>query len=228
MRVRDEFLTVASHDLRSPLTNILGRIDLLDMRLVNQKPLDATWARTQLAALRGAAWRMLSTVQEITDAVQLQIGQPLTLHAAAVDVGAMVRAVVGESSARQDTSEVIVEAPEGLVVQGDRARLERVVQNILDNAIKYSLERTPVNVTVSAHETWAIITVRDSGVGIPAAELPQIFTHFYRASTAIGVKGTGIGLAGAKTIVEQHGGHISIESAVGAGSTVTVHLPRQA
>jgi len=67
--------------------------------------------------------------------------------------------------------------------------------------------------------------VRDSGVGIPSDELPHIFTHFYRASTSIGIPGTGIGLAGSKTIVEQHGGRITIESAVGHGTTVTVSLP---
>ena len=68
--------------------------------------------------------------------------------------------------------------------------------------------------------------MRDSGVGIPADELPHVFTHFYRASTSIGIPGTGVGLAGSKTIVEQHGGQITLDSAVGKGTTVSVHLPR--
>ena len=71
-----------------------------------------------------------------------------------------------------------------------------------------------------------VITVRDSGVGIPADELPHVFTHFYRASTSIGIPGTGVGLAGSKTIVEQHGGQITLDSAVSKGTTVHVHLPR--
>ena len=226
VRVRDEFLGVASHDLRSPLTNILGRADLLELRLKGSTPPDAAWVSTQIEALRGAARRMLATVQEITDAVQLQIGRALTLQTGPVDVGEMVRAVVEEYGARQDAAPVTVQAPPGLVVDGDRARLERVVQNIVDNAVKYSPRRTPVRVTVQARDEWAIIVVRDSGVGIPAEELPRIFTRFYRASTASGIRGTGIGLAGAKTIVEQHGGRIEIQSTVGRGTTVTVYLYR--
>ena len=73
-----------------------------------------------------------------------------------------------------------------------------------------------------------MITVRDQGVGIPAEELPHIFTRFFRASTALGVKGTGLGLAGSRAIVEQHHGHITVASAVGQGTTVTVYLPRWA
>ncbi len=112
-----------------------------------------------------------------------------------------------------------------VTIQGDRARLERVLHNILGNAVKYSPRGAPVEVEVVAHEGWAIITVRDHGVGIPADELPRLFTQFYRASTARGIPGKGIGLAGARAIVEQHGGRIEIESAVGQGTTVTVYLP---
>jgi signal transduction histidine kinase len=82
-----------------------------------------------------------------------------------------------------------------------------------------------VHVTVGRHDQWAVIAVRDRGVGIPHEELPHIFTPFYRASTARGIPGTGIGLSGSKLIVEQHGGQITAESAVGKGTTVVVRLP---
>ncbi len=225
VRMRDEFLGLASHDLRSPLTNILGRADLLEMRLKGSTPPDTAWTGAQIEALRGAARRMLTTVQEITDAVQLQIGRALTLQQAVFDVSEMVRAVVEEYGARQDAAPLTVQAPPGVIVEGDRARLERVVQNIVDNAVKYSPRRTAVRVTVRADDGWAVITVRDRGVGIPAEELPRIFTRFYRASTASGIKGTGIGLAGAKAIVEQHGGRVDLRSTLGRGTTVTVYLP---
>ena len=125
-----------------------------------------------------------------------------------------------------DAAAVLVEALDGIIVDGDPARLARVIQNIIDNAVKYSPARTPVYVTISTQDRWATIVVRDSGVGIPADELPRLFTHFYRASTVGSVRGSGIGLAGAKSIVEQHGGQIELESAVGQGTTVTVRLPR--
>jgi signal transduction histidine kinase len=118
-----------------------------------------------------------------------------------------------------------VAASSPVVVEGDGMRLERVLQNVIGNAVKYSPGGTPVQVQVSRQEDWAVITVRDGGVGIPADELPHIFSKYYRASTSIGIKGTGIGLAGAKAIVAQHGGHITLDSIVGQGTTVVISLP---
>jgi signal transduction histidine kinase len=92
--------------------------------------------------------------------------------------------------------------------------------------VKYSPQGTPIDVDVQPQEQRALITVRDQGVGIPAEELAHIFTRYFRASTAHGVKGTGIGLAGSKAIIGQHHGHITVESVVGQGTTVTVCLPR--
>jgi signal transduction histidine kinase len=122
---------------------------------------------------------------------------------------------------------VDVHAPtQAVLVCGDRARLERVLHNLIGNAVKYSPQDTRIDVDVQTREQRAAITVRDQGVGIPAEELPRIFTRFFRASTARGVKGTGIGLAGSRAIIEQHHGHITVESVVGQGTTVTVCLPR--
>jgi signal transduction histidine kinase len=172
---------------------------------------------------------MASMVEEIMDVVHLQMGQRLALQLAPVDLGALVEGMARtlEASAGHRAT-LDVDAPHDLVVEGDRARLERVVQNLLGNAVKYSPEATAVRLTVRPQEEGVAIRVQDSGVGIPAGELPHIFTPFYRASTARCIPGTGIGLAGAKTIVEQHGGRITLESREGQGTTVTVYLPRRA
>jgi signal transduction histidine kinase len=111
---------------------------------------------------------------------------------------------------------------------GDRVRLERVMHNVVGNAIQYSAGRTPVRAEVSQDDAWVTVTVRDRGVGIPADDLPHVFTLFYRASTAMGVPGRGIGLASARTIVEQHGGQITLQSALSEGTAVTITLPRAA
>jgi signal transduction histidine kinase len=170
---------------------------------------------------------MVATVEEITDVAELQIGRRLDLKVQPVDIGEMVRAAVAlvEGSAPRGAAPVIVAASDPVVVEGDGMRLERVLQNVIGNAVKYSPGGTPVQVQVSRQEDWAVITVRDGGVGIPADELPHIFSKYYRASTSIGIKGTGIGLAGAKAIVTQHSGHITLDSIVGQGTTVVISLP---
>ncbi len=229
VRVRDEFLIAASHDLRTPLTGVIGYTELMQMHLESGETPDREWLLSQIDALSRAGARMRTTVDEITDVAQLQMGQPLEFHVGLVDISAVVHGVATSMTVgarRLAGAPVEVDAPPGIIVRGDSGRLARVVGNIVGNAVKYSPLGTPVRATVTQDERWVTITVRDQGVGIPADELPHVFTHFYRASTALGIAGTGIGLAGAKTIVEQHGGHIAIQSVVGEGTTVEVLLPR--
>ena len=119
---------------------------------------------------------------------------------------------------------------ERLIGAWDAARLERVVQNLLGNAIKYSPEGGEVVVTIARQEdaagARAVLAVRDQGVGIPPTDRPHVFDRFHRAENVVGrIAGTGIGLASARQIVEQHGGTISVQSALGRGSTFTVRLP---
>jgi signal transduction histidine kinase len=145
-----------------------------------------------------------------------------------VDLSALVRTIVrafNDASAWSGAAPVEASIAEGVLVEGDRARLRRVVENLVGNAIKYSPDGTPVRVEVRTTEEGAVLAVRDWGVGIADDEVPHIFSRFYRASTAGDVPGAGIGLASAKTIVEQHGGQISVASALGVGTTVVVVLP---
>lgn len=233
LRVRDHFLRSASHDLRTPLAMIMGRLERVELRLERGRAVEPAWLAEQTATMSRAAERMLSTVEEITDAAQLQIGQTLALRLAVVDLGEVVRAIAGmvaDANTWPGAPSVSLETAEGVLVEGDRARLERVVQNIVGNAVKYSPHGTPVEVRlqVQEDERAVILTVRDHGVGIPPEDLPRLFTPFYRASTSIGIAGTGIGLAGCKAIVEQHDGQIAIASAPGEGTTVTVTLPKAA
>jgi signal transduction histidine kinase len=121
---------------------------------------------------------------------------------------------------------VVTATPE-LVGDWDRQRLIRVVENLLNNAIKYSPEGGEVIVFVAQDESGdAVVRVQDRGIGIPAKDLPHIFERFYRAGNAAGrMAGTGIGLAGARQIVERHGGTVTVESEEGVGSVFTLRLP---
>ena len=119
---------------------------------------------------------------------------------------------------------------QAVVGSWDGARLERAVQNLISNAIKFSPDGGEVTVGLTRDVTpdgdVAVLTVRDQGLGIPADDLPHLFTRFYRAGNVVGkVAGTGLGLASVRQVVEGHGGSIAVESTLGAGSTFTLHLP---
>src|SRR5437764_12766762 len=228
VRVRDDFLAATSHDLRTPLATIVSRTGLLQGRLGRTQALPAAWLSEQLDPMGDAAQAMLAAVEGITDAARLQMGRELILRVEAVDLSALVRTIVrtfNEASAWSGAAPVEASIADGVLVEGDRARLRRVVENVVGNAVKYSPDGTPVRVGVGAREEGAVLAVRDWGVGIADDEVPHIFNPFYRASTAGDVPGAGIGLASAKTIVEQHGGQISVESALGVGTTAVVVLP---
>ena len=232
VRLRNDFLTVAAHDLRTPLTNMLGRIQLVERRLTRGQNVDPPWLETQLESLSASTKRMLSTVSELGDMARVQMGEALELEMGDVDLAALARVVVDEATLGLgahgvEATPIVLDAPETpIMARGDSGRLQRVLHNIVGNAMKYSPRGAPVFVGVRERDSDVVITVRDEGVGIPASELPRIFTRYYRASTARGVAGSGIGLSGAKAIVEQHGGVLSIESDEGRGTTVTIVLPR--
>jgi signal transduction histidine kinase len=228
VRVRDGFLLAGSHDLRTPLTAVLGRTDLL-LNMLNSGPEDAARMRAQLLALRTAAMRMSATVEEMTDAAHLQMGQTLALNTGQLEVDVLVQeaAAIVRAANIHASIPISVEAPAKVALVGDRARLERVLYNIIGNAVKYSPKASPVHVEVQAEADYVTIRVRDHGFGIRATDLPQIFTPFYRAANASGMPGSGIGLACAKAIVEQHGGRITVESVVEQGTIVTVMLPHK-
>ncbi len=117
-----------------------------------------------------------------------------------------------------------------LVGQWDTQRVERVLSNLLNNAIKYSPAGGEIIVRLTSEgdgaRNWAVLTVQDGGLGIPAADLPHIFERFRRGTNVVGrIKGTGIGLAGVKQVVEQHGGSVTAVSRQGTGTTFSVRLP---
>jgi signal transduction histidine kinase len=140
---------------------------------------------------------------------------------------------------RAASDQQVTSAPCGIIVETelseligswDADRLERLLGNLLSNAVKYSPAGGDVCVTVGcetdAGRRWAAIRVTDQGIGIPAEDIPHVFEAFRRAGNVAGVvRGTGLGLAGAREVVEQHGGRIGVESREGHGSTFTVHIP---
>jgi signal transduction histidine kinase len=152
----------------------------------------------------------------------------LALEPSEVDVAELARAQVEsqQAAAQAKRLELRFDAPDGVPeITGDATRLTQVLDNLLTNAIKFTPAGGTVTVAVTADDDRIRISVRDTGLGIPADEVPRIFERFFRASTTTAVAGTGLGLPIAQTIVEAHGGAISVESDVGKGTTFSVDLP---
>jgi len=232
-RAREEFLSSASHDLKTPLTSIRGQAQLARRRLArlaNADGVDVALIDGSLARIDVSTGRMLALINELVDLTRARLGTPLELDRRPTDLVALVAASVAQHEG-PDARRIVMEAAEpALWAPVDAARLGRVVDNVLSNALKFSPDGGEVRVCVgrepSAGEPVAVIAVTDRGVGVPAADLPHIFERFQRAGNVAGrIEGAGIGLASARHIVEQHGGNITVESVEGAGSTFTVRLP---
>lgn len=228
---RDEFLSSISHDLKNPLTALKGQAQLLRRRAERMTPEDRERILKGLTSIMTTATRMNRLINDLVDDAHLRIGRPLQLNRESTDLLALVRHL---TEIHQDTAAdhtiVLESAVPELLGTWDSARLERVITNLLSNAVKYSLQGGTISITLSRDESeagpLAVLSVRDQGIGIPLADVDHIFERFFRASNVVPhIAGTGVGLAAAKQIVEQHGGTIAVESREGEGTTFTVRLP---
>jgi len=228
-RARDTLLATVSHDLKNPLTAIQGLAELSQ----EQAARGDTPSSARMAARQGgivtAATQMTALLNELLDAMQLQMGQPLALDRRPADLVELVHRVVDHQREIAERPIRVIAAVPELICPIDVDRIERVVGNLVSNAIKYSPRGKAVTVRATREAgpegVWAVLAVRDRGVGIPAEDLPHVFDRFYRGENVGGVQGTGIGLASVREIVEQHGGTVAIVSREGGGTTITVRLP---
>jgi len=226
-RAKDEFLSSVSHELRTPLTSINGYVELLE-----DDDLEPTEQQR----------RLLTVVRRNVDRLRLLIEDLLTLSRIEsgafrstfedVDLPALVRCGVDDlrPQAEQAGIDVRVDVPERpLVVHGDPGQLARAVLNVLGNAVKFTPSGGRVAVTVreDAEHGCVVAEVSDTGIGIPEADLPDVFTRFFRASNAVSasVPGTGLGLVIVRTILDNHGGSLGLTSLQGEGTTVRMSLP---
>lgn len=229
-RMRDAFLSSVSHDLKSPLAGAKGLAQLAQRQIARPDPLDRARLTEKLDGIVMATTRMLTMLNELVDVSRLQQGSGLDLDRRRTDLVALVQQVVAH---QQIAATQRIEVEMGVVAltgDYDASRLERVIANIISNAAKYSPSDSTILVHLSEEMTdtghWAVLGVRDQGIGIPPADLSRIFERFQRASNAVGMaEGSGIGLTSARDIVTLHGGAIDVESVEGAGTTFTVRLP---
>ncbi len=233
IKTRNDFLAMITHDLKTPLAAASTYLQALRLRLASSGQDEDPGIEAILGNIERVIHQMADQIQELLDIARLQSSQKLELVRRPVSLAEVVRKVVEDfrRTARGHQLRLRIDQPEPIGMW-DAARLQRVVANLLSNAIKYSPEGQDVEISVrlegGANSGIGVLTVRDNGIGIPATELWRVFDRFYRASNVKGTTGgTGMGLASAKQIVEQHGGTIEVDSKEGSGSTFTVRLPLQ-
>ncbi len=224
LRIREEFISVAAHELRTPLTTLFARLQLIERRLARQD-LDAAVVLRDVTLVRQAADRLKTLIDRLLDVSRITSGQ-LQLERETTDVAAMIESVVlmlAETSGRKITLQASPPL-KNYRAAVDGVRIEEVVVNLIDNAVKYSSAGTAIDVELSSTPDAIRFAVRDRGPGIRADERKRIFEPFHRSSAT--APGVGLGLHIAKEIVELHGGTLILEAPVDGGSRFVVTMPR--
>jgi signal transduction histidine kinase len=224
-RLQSDFVSAVSHEFRTPLTSLKQLAELLSSGRVASEERRARYYQV----MERESGRLHRLVEGLLDFGRMEAGA-LEFHMERVSVRDLVRDVVTEFEAEVADDGLKVELRDNefaATAVVDVEAMGRAVWNLLDNAVKYSPDCQTVWVDVARDDTRVTIAVRDKGVGIPSAELGTVFNKFVRGSSSSGrgTKGTGIGLAMVRHIVEAHGGEVRVESQVGRGSTFTILLP---
>jgi signal transduction histidine kinase len=226
VKVKTEFLASMSHELRTPLSAILGFADLL---VSSPKESLSTRARESLERIKRNGEHLLTLINDILDLAKAEAGR-LDVRLAPVNLGQLARACVAEVESLRANGDVQlrVEAPEGLLdVRTDAQRVRQILLNLLANALKFT-EKGEVALVIQTTPDEVSLSVRDTGIGIPAHAMGELFRDFHQLDVGDGRRyaGTGIGLALSRRLARALGGEIEVRSQEGAGSTFTLVLPR--
>jgi PAS domain S-box-containing protein len=227
-RVKSDFVSTVSHELRTPITSIIGYLEVLADGAVG----DLDPAQLGLVGrVERNSHRLLSLVEDLLRLSQIE-SATLSIDAVPTDLRDVVSAAYDGVAWLLDprSLDLAVDVPDHPVqLEGDPAELERMLVNLLSNAVKFTPDGGRIALRLEADDHAAMLVVTDTGMGIPEAEQDQLFTRFFRSTTATerAIQGTGLGLTIVQAIVALHGGTIEVESSVDRGTTVVVRLPRR-
>ncbi len=222
-RLKNEFVHTVSHELKTPLTSILGCSEIL-LEIRDSVPQDY---REIIDILLDNAERLKELIADLLDMSRLQTGR-MMLDWKPCDVRAAVDEIVGVLEGNKNGCTLVVNSPEDLpMLEADYEKIKQVFQNIIGNAVKYSPNGGEVRIDIEHTGRDIVINVSDQGLGMPKEQLPFIFDKFFRvdSSTTSSIEGTGLGLSIAGQIVELHNGTIRVESTEGKGSNFSIVLP---
>lgn len=219
---RTQFFEMASHEIKTPLTVLVGSVELA-RRFFQRGAIERL--DDVLARADEGGRRLSDLVRELLDLTRLDAGK-LDLHREPIDLVGAIRTLVDETRVGAERHEITFEGPSDPVrVSTDPRRIAQVIQNLLDNALRYSPEGGRIEVTVRLEGRDAVVRVTDHGIGIPEQERHELFQRFFRTSRSRQYAGTGLGLFISKRIAEAHGGRLWLESTSPHGSTFALALP---
>jgi PAS domain S-box-containing protein len=228
LRARDQFLAVAAHELRSPLTSTKGFAQLL-LRRAERSPGGDEWL-APLRTIDNQVNKVVTLVNRLLDVSRIQEHR-LQLQIERGDLLAVVREAVADAQLAAEGHRIVLESEAREVIgDWDRTRVGQVLANLLDNAVKYSPSGSDIVVTVRADDEQAVVSVEDHGSGITPEARARLFERYFRtdAASRSGSEGMGLGLYVAKGIIDAHGGDMWVASELGRGSTFSFSLPRDA
>jgi signal transduction histidine kinase len=225
--VKSAFISIAAHELRTPVATIMGYTELLsDQDMVgafNEKQ-----KRDFLSTIYESSEQLDKIVDDILDVNRIESGQRIPLHKKPLSIKTLLEKVLSRLSLKSKhnlTLEVSPEVPERL--EFDEQRIDQVIENLLSNAIKYSPEQSPITIVVEADNHRCSVTVTDQGIGMSSEQKDRIYDKFYRVDTSdTAVHGLGLGMSIVKQIIDDHDGTILIDSKLSEGTSVCFTLPR--
>lgn len=227
IRARDEFLSVAAHELKTPITTVRGSAQLLVRQLDRRGELDPVRVRRGFERIDQQSGKLALLISQLLDVSRIEGGQ-LQLERQPTDLVRLVDEVAAAVQARTTDHTVTVYAPVKISAVVDPIRLEQVLTNLLDNAMKYGPRRGPIDVEVSRSAASTVrIAVTDRGPGIPPEHRERIFDRFHQVHVASHLSGMGLGLYVSREIVNLHGGQIRVEDSPGGGTRFVVTLPTE-
>ena len=231
-RLKDDFIGIAAHELRNPLAILKGYAQTLIVQTARGNgPELADWQVEALQSIDQSSLRLVELIDDLLDVTRLQAGR-LELHPEPTNLIALAKRTISRlqvTTAKHTLS--LHTSLEHLVLNIDAQRIEQVLSNIISNAIKYSPEGGPIEISISvdSKKNMALLSISDHGIGIPVNQQAHVFARFMRADNArlYGIGGTGLGLYISRELVERHGGRIWFESAEAQGTTFYIALPKQ-
>jgi signal transduction histidine kinase len=225
IQARDDFLSVAAHELRTPVTSLIGFTQTLIRRLDHEETLDANRVRHTLSVIEQQSTKLARLITQLLDISRIDSGR-LMLDRRWTNLSTLVDSVASSNPTVGTRHPITLHTPPDIYTSVDPLRFEQVITNLVDNAVKYSPQGGPITLELAQPDASMIqLSISDSGIGIPAEHKERIFERFYQAHKGDVVGGLGLGLFISRQIIQMHGGTIHVESLTPKGTRFVITLP---